>query len=247
MDLEATVLTKIGTSEGIADSLEYALALGVDHQAVVGACKSLLTDLYAVTTSERTDTVWTLTDEGKNVAADGSAEYQVYCSVPAGAEGVSMADLQQAVGEAVKLGLGPCLKNKWLKKAGDMIVKLAADAQDETAAMLVLVGNGTPDSVNAKDLQALKKRKLIAQTNRRVFGFAKGPNYRATRVKKMVEITREMLGDKADMPPGMPHWSDLEFKGVNLNAMGAPVGGGNFHPLLKVHLTPCVIIGNRIE
>lgn len=30
------------------------------------------------------------------------------------------------------------------------------------------------------------------------------------------------------------HWSDLSFKAVNLKAMGAPVGGGNFHPLLKV-------------
>jgi hypothetical protein len=30
------------------------------------------------------------------------------------------------------------------------------------------------------------------------------------------------------------HWSDLEFKPVNLNAMGAPVIGGSYHPLLKV-------------
>jgi phenylalanyl-tRNA synthetase alpha chain len=30
------------------------------------------------------------------------------------------------------------------------------------------------------------------------------------------------------------HWSDLEFKSVNLKSMGAPVGGGNYHPLLKV-------------
>lgn len=30
------------------------------------------------------------------------------------------------------------------------------------------------------------------------------------------------------------HWSDLEFKGVNLSAMGVPVSGGCYHPLLKV-------------
>lgn len=30
------------------------------------------------------------------------------------------------------------------------------------------------------------------------------------------------------------HWSDLEFKTINLKAMGVPVQGGNFHPLLKV-------------
>ena len=35
------------------------------------------------------------------------------------------------------------------------------------------------------------------------------------------------------MAPGT-HWSDLSFKSVNLKSMGAPVGGGTFHPLLKV-------------
>lgn len=30
------------------------------------------------------------------------------------------------------------------------------------------------------------------------------------------------------------HWSSLTFKGVNLNSMGAPPLGGNYHPLLKV-------------
>lgn len=35
------------------------------------------------------------------------------------------------------------------------------------------------------------------------------------------------------MAPGT-HWSELSFKNVNLKSMGAPVGGGNFHPLLKV-------------
>ena len=30
------------------------------------------------------------------------------------------------------------------------------------------------------------------------------------------------------------HWSDLSFKSVNLKAMGVPVAGGCYHPLLKV-------------
>lgn len=35
------------------------------------------------------------------------------------------------------------------------------------------------------------------------------------------------------MPEGS-HWSDLSFRNINLKSMGAPVLGGNFHPLLKV-------------
>jgi phenylalanyl-tRNA synthetase alpha chain len=30
------------------------------------------------------------------------------------------------------------------------------------------------------------------------------------------------------------HWSELDFKAINLKAMGSSVQGGNFHPLLKV-------------
>jgi phenylalanyl-tRNA synthetase alpha chain len=35
------------------------------------------------------------------------------------------------------------------------------------------------------------------------------------------------------LEPGT-HWSELSYKPINLKSMGAPVGGGNFHPLLKV-------------
>lgn len=35
------------------------------------------------------------------------------------------------------------------------------------------------------------------------------------------------------MPPGT-HYSDLAFKPVNFSAMGAPLTGGSYHPLLKV-------------
>ena len=239
VDLEAIVLGRLGSAEeGIADSLEYAKELGVDHQVLIGVCKSLLTDFYATETSERTDSVWTLTEEGANVASDGSPEFQVYKAVPEGDDGISMGDLQGLVGAACKLGLGPCMKNKWLKKNGDRITKIKADARDETAEMLQAIGasGGDVDStlVPVKELQNLKKRKLVSQVSRKVFSFAKGPSWRPERVRKMVGLTREMLGDKADMPPGMTHWSDHAFKEVNLNAMGAPVGGGNFHPLLKV-------------
>ena len=41
------------------------------------------------------------------------------------------------------------------------------------------------------------------------------------------------------MAPGT-HWSELSFKNVNLKSMGQPVGGGNFHPLLKVCVRVCV-------
>jgi len=232
-ELEKVVIAQLGAG-GIDDSLKYAESLGIEHQVLIGCVKSLLTEFYAHTESERTDTIWTVTEEGMNIVSDGSPEYLVYCSVPAGAEGITMTDLQATAGDNCKLGLGPCMKNKWLKKQGDIITKAIEDATDVTAEMLRAVASGDANSVNQKELGLLKKRKLVSQTSFKVFGIVKGKNWRPERVRKCVEITKEMLGDKADMPPGMQHWSDLEFKQVNLKAMGAPTGGGSFHPLLKV-------------
>ena len=64
------------------------------------------------------------------------------------------------------------------------------------------------------------------QITRKYLKISKGSNFRPVRVKKMADITKEMLENQT--------WGELEFKSVNLKAMGAPVGGGNFHPLLKV-------------
>lgn len=236
MDIEGATLSQLNVNEGIVDSFDFAMRLGVDHQVLLGVCKSLCGDLYAVESSERTESVWTLTEEGKNIACDGSPEYLVFRGVPQG-EGISMEQLQATMGNACKLGLGPCMKNKWLVKNKEgLVTRLKEDVEDVTAIMLQNVGSsdGSTTTVPDKELAALKKRKLITQTKRKIFGYLKGPNYRSKRVKKMMEITKDMLGDKADVPPGMTHWSDHEFKSVNMAAMGANVGGGNFHPLLKV-------------
>jgi len=111
---------------------------------------------------ERTDTIWTVTEQGMNIVSDGSPEYLVYCSVPAGAEGITMSDLVATAGDNCKLGLGRCIKNKWLKKQGDIITKTIEDATDATAEMLRALASGDANSVNQKELGLLKKRKLIS-------------------------------------------------------------------------------------
>ena len=110
---------------------------------------------------EQTDTIWTVSEEGMNIVSDGSPEYLVYCSVPAGAEGITITDLVAVAGDVLGLGLGRCMKNKWLKKQGDIITKAIEDAPDVTAEMLRAVASGDINSVNKKELGLLKKRKLI--------------------------------------------------------------------------------------
>ena len=120
--------------------------------------------------SERTDTIWTVTEQGMNIVNDGSPEYLVYCSVPAGTEGITMTDLIAVAGDECKLGLGPCIKKKWLKKQGDIITKDTEDATDDencpdcvknTFQLQLLDQDFYENSVNQKELGLLKKRKLI--------------------------------------------------------------------------------------
>jgi len=233
MDVEDQVLAELDVSSSIGDSYEFALKINADHQDVIGILKSLHGDGYAEPLGEKTISLWTLTDEGLNVASDGSPEFQLYSAVP-NDEAITLTDLQALVGDSVsKLGMGPCMKNKWLKKDGDSLVRVASDVSDDTAVLLREVASSGTATDN-KALALMKKRKLVKEEKRKSYGFGKGPSFKRKRSKKAVGLTKDMLGSKVDMPPGMIHWSDTDFKAVNLKAMGSVVGGGNFHPLLKV-------------
>ena len=232
VDLEGLVLSTLAADGVIADTIEFANDNSIDHQELVGTVKSLLVDAY-VHDEQISKTIWSLTAEGEQVVAKGSPEYQVYAAVPSDADGISMTQLQAALGDIVKIGLGPCMKNKWLKKQGESVVKIADSASDDTAAVLAKIKSGSYNDVPEDELKNLKKRTLLQQTIRKSYKITKGVDFKEKRVRKMADLTKEMLGNKADMATGT-HWSDKQFKNVNLKAMGAPPLGGNYHPLLKV-------------
>ena len=65
----------------------------------------------------------------------GSPEFIVFNAVPAN-DGIAVGDLNQKVGDMAKIGLGQCMKNKWLKKDGDKVVRVMDEVKDETAEIL---------------------------------------------------------------------------------------------------------------
>ena len=230
MDLEGLVLGTLNSPNGaIEDSFTFAETNAVDHQKLIGAVKSLEGDLY-VTSEQLSLKYWELTEEGRGVAANGSPEYQVYKKVGESDGGLmSLESLNGALGDVAKIGLGQCMKNKWLAKTAEGISAVASadSVSDSTAALLSRVDSGVDFSAaEEKELMNLKKRKLCIQIVRKYIKVAKGSNFRPVRKKKMADITKEMLETET--------WKDMEFKSVNLKAMGAPVGGGAFHPLMKV-------------
>lgn len=195
-DIEQSILSFLAVDGSIIeDSYEFARSFSFDHQLVVGAIKSLLVDRY-VAEESITVTFWSLTEEGDEISAKGSPEYQVFISVPA--EGISLEALQQVVPPAVvKIGLGACMKNKWLKKQGDLILKSVDSVVDETMDLLKKLS--LENSLSEDDLKNLKRRKLVQQITRKSYRVSRGPDYRPKRVRKMADLTREMLGNKNEV------------------------------------------------
>ena len=199
VDLEALILSELNSSEVIEDSFVFASRHRVDHQALVGTLKSLLTDSYCIEEPLST-TFWTLTEEGKSVVSAGSPEFQVFKAVPAG--GIELKILQDQLGEVAKIGLGPCMKNKWLVKKGEVVERLVDVVVDETAQLLAKVDRSQSefvDGVPEEELKNLKKRKLVLQVSRKSYRISKGLGYKPQRVRKLADLTKDMLGNRSDV------------------------------------------------
>jgi hypothetical protein len=224
-EIEAFILQTLARDGVIVDTWELT-ANGYDHQEVVGIMKSLLADGY-VAADPLEHQFLTLTDEGKDVMLNGSVELRVFNAVPEG--GISVAELQLVVGaEVAKLGMGPCMKNKWLKKQGDTLIRAIPAVEDTTAQLLTRLHDALGDmgAISDEDQKNLKRRKLITQVVRKSFRINQGPEFAPVRQKKASDLTKQMLESG--------EWQTVPFKNYTFNAMGAPVMGGNFHPLLKV-------------
>ncbi len=68
--------------------------------------------------------IWHLTEEGAEIATNGSHEAKVLAAVPPGEEGVAIDELQKKVGAAVaKLGQGKAFQHKWINKNGTRLFR----------------------------------------------------------------------------------------------------------------------------
>jgi phenylalanyl-tRNA synthetase alpha chain len=230
--VEDAILQHLSSSEAtIEDTFTWASSKDLDHNSVVGSVKSLSADAY-VEATELSTSFYTLSDEANEVVANGSQEVRVLAAlIEAGEEGMTMPDLQSKVGKNVcKIGMGNCMKNKWAQKAGDKLVatKAMSDVSDETQAQLKALdaANCAEGVIDEKQVNLLKRRKLISLVTRKSYSVARGAEYAPKRVKKAADLTKEMLDTGA--------WKTTAFKPYNFLTVGEKVGGGYLHPLLKV-------------
>lgn len=82
---------------GEVDTLDLVSVFSVDHQKIIGALKSIEANGELLNATQTSHKSWELTDEGKDVLANGSHEAIVFNSIPI--DGILQADLMKVLHE----------------------------------------------------------------------------------------------------------------------------------------------------
>ena len=115
------------------------------------------------------------------------------------------------------------MKNKWLVKKGETVERLVDSVVDETAQILAKVEmshSEVIEGVAEEELRNLKKRKLVQQVSRKSYKISKGPGYKPQRVRKLADLTKDMLGLRSDVTQLN---SKEEIIDVSLDGCGIPL------------------------
>uniref|UniRef100_A0A0D6QY65 phenylalanine--tRNA ligase n=1 Tax=Araucaria cunninghamii TaxID=56994 RepID=A0A0D6QY65_ARACU len=219
---EEAVLGYLQSHDEIPDSGEFAASSGLDHSELLSVITSL-NGFRLVNAKDIKREKWILTEEGQTYANSGSPEVQFFLAIPP--EGIPREELQRKVnGSVYKIGSSQAIKNKWVELGKLLVSRKVENVEDRVRELLIKIREG--QEVDPKDVDALKKRKLIALQTWKGYSLRKGPNYAPKRMKAATDLTREQLQKGT--------WQGLEFKDYNFNALGQPTEGGHLHPLLKV-------------
>jgi len=152
---ETAILSFLASDETacIEDTHPWAESSQLDPLVVLGAVNSLLSEGY-VTATDLTTSFYTLSDEAKSILKDGSQEMLVLKAINAAGK-LSLPDLDAAVGKNVsKIGMGNCMRSKWIKKDGADLVplKTVEEVEDTIQKALQTLSEGgfALDAIDAK-------------------------------------------------------------------------------------------------
>uniref|UniRef100_A0A2K6EXQ9 Phenylalanine--tRNA ligase alpha subunit n=1 Tax=Propithecus coquereli TaxID=379532 RepID=A0A2K6EXQ9_PROCO len=158
------LLRRLQAADGGLDSAELAAELGVEHQAVVGAVKSLQALGEVIEAELRSTKRWELTAEGEEIAREGSHEARVFRSVPP--EGLAQSELMRL--PSGKVGFSKAMSNKWIRvdksvADGPRVFRVVDSMEDEVQRRLQLVRGGQAEKLGEKEKSELRKRKLLTE------------------------------------------------------------------------------------
>ncbi|VDP36006.1 unnamed protein product, partial [Soboliphyme baturini] len=195
---------------------------------------------------------WELTNEGQEVAASGSHEYNIWKAIPP-KTGILQKELMVAVSVAkflatvpnAKVGFGKAISAGWITiQKNDkqvLVFRKVECVKDVVQKNLQLIEHGAEidDAVKIE----LQKRKLLVEKSIKEFYVHRGPAFTTSIFKAETELTADLLA-KYDLhhkcvsnvfaASFSDEWKNRIFKKYNFNALGQPLTGGHLHPLLKV-------------
>lgn len=193
-------------------------------------------------TKDVTEKILELTQEGIQMADEGSHEYRVYEFI--GADGAAKVDVEkQTFG---KIGISKAMAARWvsLDKASGKINRQADNVVDTVRNQLEALRVGSGKGVSDKEKADLKKRKLISEATIKGLLVSKGAQFTTTIAKQEADLTPEMIQWVGE--PGFlreqswnpffrdKSWQNKKFKAYNFDSLGVVPASGHLHPLMKV-------------
>ncbi|CCF32679.1 tRNA synthetase class II core domain-containing protein [Colletotrichum higginsianum] len=222
-DLTSQILLALSKKDPILSAEHFPEFQFVDIKAALDRLASRSMVIYE--SIDREEAV--LEAEGKQIAEHGSHEARVFEAVRKALEGLTVQELEAAVGDknVTKVGQGKAFKEKWIKKGSDGKLVASADSiQDVTQTQLQKIREtGTHEP---KIITELKKRKLIKTQKVITFKIQKGPEFALEIKKEETDLTADMITSGS--------WKTANFKPYNFKALGADQNAGALHPLNKV-------------
>lgn len=219
-----TILKALDESTGPISTDEYFPDIS---PGVVQAAVSALSSRDMILAKQIEKEVWVSTEEGAEIAKHGSHEMRLYQEVLKAVDGLAISEVPKRFGTSGKLGQQRAFKNGWVRNEGAKLVAATPSVEkDPTQEELRVVISGKSDTLDAKVLNELKKRRLISKVKKFWFEISKGPQFALSIPKLETELTIEMIQSGA--------WKTAQFKPYNFNAEGTNPDAGALHPLNKV-------------
>ncbi|KAM3508672.1 hypothetical protein MY10362_001036 [Beauveria mimosiformis] len=222
-DLATQVLLALDKQSPILTAEAFPALASQDVKAALDRLGSRSMITYS--TIEREEAV--LEPEAEQIAEHGSHEARVFEALRKAMDGLSVQELEAAIGDknVTKLGQGKAFREKWIAKNKDgKLVATADSIQDVTQTQLQKIRETRTG--DAKTLTDLKKRKLIKMQKIISFKVEKGPKFALEIQKEETDLTSDMITSGA--------WKTANFKPYNFKALGADQNAGALHPLNKV-------------
>ncbi|KAM0280719.1 hypothetical protein ACHAQH_003889 [Verticillium albo-atrum] len=222
-DLATRILLALSQKDPILSAESFPESPFADIKAALDRLASR--SMVSYETIEREEA--TLEPEGQQFVEHGSHEARVFEALRQAVDGLSVVDLEKAIGDkaVTKNGQGKAFKEKWISKSKDgKLVATADSIQDVTREQLKKIQD--TKTHDAKIITELKKRKLVKTQKVISFKITKAAEFALEIKKEETDLTADMIASGA--------WKTADFKPYNFKALGSDQNSGALHPLNKV-------------